>query len=87
MTGDILNFIQVIFEHALTTGLIWTGAVVLAVTVTVVGLAFSPAARASSGADADEQDTLLSEAPPRVHRRQPGHSTGTRGRRRDRARG
>lgn len=87
MTGDILNFIQVIFEHALTTGLIWTGAVVLAVTVTVVGLAFSPGARPSSGADADEQDTLSVEELPSWQRRQPRPSSGGWDRKRGRERG
>lgn len=87
MTGDILSFIQVILEHALTTGLSWTGAVVLAVTVTVVGLAFSPAARPSSRADADEQGILPVEDPNIGHRRQRRRSSGGRDRKRGRERG
>jgi hypothetical protein len=65
MSGDILNLLQVIFEQALTTGLIWTGAVVLAVTVTVVGLAFSPTARPRVRAREEPTSTLLTHGTPR----------------------
>ena len=69
MSGDILNLLQVIFEHALTTGLFWTGAVVLAVTLTVVGLAFSPRARPNPRADADEPAEVSFTDRPKRRRR------------------
>lgn len=45
MTGDFLHDVQYVTEQALSTGLIWIGAIVLVIILTVVGLAFSPTAQ------------------------------------------
>ena len=77
MTGDFLHDVQYVIEQALSTGLIWTGAIVLVVILSVIGLAFSPTARPRIANANRENNRATNITPKAPRRRRPSQQTQT----------